>query len=99
MFSITETKTTDLNTLGTLYAAQFWAQLEKERPQVHGELEAGQFGEVLQWLRERIHARGREIPSEDLCQQLTGSTLDHQPLIDYLHAKMGDIYGLSPASA
>ena len=81
-------------TLGTLYSAQFWDALLAARPSVPAEIERGEFGGVLDWLRERIHARGRELPAETLCTELTGRALDHRPLIAYLEAKLGEIYGL-----
>jgi Zn-dependent M32 family carboxypeptidase len=46
-------------------------------------------------LRKKIHHRGRRVPARALCVELTGGPLDHRPLIDYLNAKLSDLYGLS----
>jgi carboxypeptidase Taq len=86
-------------TLGSVYAAQFWSAMQKALPNVEAEIENGDYSNALGWLRTNIHARGRHTPAEALCRQLTGEPLNHEPLIAYLHDKLGGIYGLSGALA
>jgi len=83
-------------TLGTLYSAQFWDAIAADLPDLAGSIERGEFGDLLDWLRDRIHRRGRELPARELCIELTGRPLDHRPLITYLNGKLGEIYGLAP---
>lgn len=85
-------------TLGSVYAAQLWSAMKKAMPTVEAEIEAGDFNNALGWLRQNIHSKGRQIPAETLCRQLTGEPLNHEPLIDYLHEKLGGIYGLSASA-
>ena len=84
-------------TLGTLYSAQFWEAILRDLPDLSASIQRGEFGSLLGWLREKVHRRGRRLPAEALCIELTGRKLDHGPLIDYLQTKLGEIYGLSSA--
>lgn len=86
-------------TLGTLYSAQFWNAILRDLPGLPASISAGEFGTLLDWLREKIHHRGRRVPARALCVELTGGPLDHRPLIDYLNAKLSDLYGLSTRGA
>ena len=82
-------------TLGTLYSAQFWDAILVDIPELPGSISRGEFAGLLEWLRKKVHRRGRQLPTEALCLELTGKRLDHQPFMDYLHNKLGDIYGLA----
>ncbi len=81
-------------TLGTLYSAQFWDAILVDLPDLPERIGRGEFAELLGWLRSRIHQRGRQLPAEALCVELTGRPLDHRPFMDYLKTKLGGIYGL-----
>ena len=82
-------------TLGTLYSAQFWDAILVDLPELPHSIARGEFAGLLHWLREKIHRRGRQLPAEALCLELTGKPLDHQSFMDHLRAKLGDIYGLT----
>ncbi len=82
-------------TLGTLYSAQFWDAALVDLPELPRSIARGEFGGLLRWLREKIHRRGRRLPAAALCLELTRKPLDHQPFMDHLRAKLGDIYGLT----
>jgi carboxypeptidase Taq len=45
-------------------------------------------------LRTNIHAEGRRYPAAQLCQQITGLPLSHDPLIRHLRGKFGSLYDL-----
>jgi len=81
-------------TLGNLYAAQFWAAARQALPALDDDLRRGEFGSLLGWLRENVHAHGRRYTAPELCERITGRALSHQPLLDYLHAKVQPIYGI-----
>jgi len=49
---------------------------------------------VLNWLRERIHAKGRTLPASQLIEAATGEAPSAGPLLDYLEAKFGELYDL-----
>lgn len=78
--------------LGSFYAAQFWAQLKKEQPHIESEIAHGNLNAVLQWLRENIHQYGRLYTSEELCKKVTGKGLDATAFIAYLTEKLDSVY-------
>lgn len=81
-------------TLGTLYAAQLWEAIARERPEIEASIAAGDFAPLLAWLREKIHGHGRRWPADELCLRLTGAPLTHAPLMRHLRGKLGEIYRL-----
>ena len=82
-------------TLGSLYAAQFWNAATRECPGLESGIVRGEFAPLLQWLREKIHRRGRQLPADQLCETLTGEKLTHRPLMRHLRNKLEPLYGLS----
>ncbi len=86
-------------TLGNLYAAQFWEAIRAALPDLDGQIERGEFGSLLGWLREKIHGRGRSLPAPELCLELTGKPLSHEPLMRHLRVKLRAIYGAAGSGA
>ncbi len=78
--------------LGSLYAAQMYATIEKANPMVNEELAAGNSSNILHWLRENVHQYGRQYPSELLCKKITGATLDSAFFMAYANKKYAAIY-------
>jgi carboxypeptidase Taq len=78
--------------LGSFYAAQFFAQAGKEDPLLSEKMEQGITTGLLQWLRQRIHGSGRIWNSEEICKMATGETLNVRYFLDYLLAKYDEIY-------
>jgi len=81
-------------TLGTLYAAQFWEAIRQAIPDLDEHLARGEFGALLSWLRENIHAHGRRWRAGELCLRLTGRPLGHGPMLRHLGTKLRPIYGI-----
>ena len=79
-------------TLGSLYAAQFYAFAKQAIPNLESDIEHGHTNAFLNWLRNSIHAFGRRYTSDELCKLVTGSSLDTQYFFDYAHSKYKDIY-------
>ncbi len=79
--------------LGSFYAAQFFAQALKENPALPGEIEGRQFNNLLQWLRNNVHQYGRRYRSEELCKKITGQGLDLSAFLHYAEKKYAGIYG------
>jgi carboxypeptidase Taq len=78
--------------LGSFYAAQFFAAAAKTDPLLNDKMEKGSTNGLLQWLRQRIHGSGRIWNSEEICKMATGETLNVQYFLDYLLDKYGKIY-------
>jgi carboxypeptidase Taq len=80
--------------LGNLYAAQFFAALRRDLPELDTLLARGSFAEMLEWQRDRIHRFGRLMPAPELCRRVSGEPLRAEHLLSYLSAKFGEIYGI-----
>lgn len=81
-------------TLGNLYAAQLWEAVQRAVPDLEEQIRRGEFGGLLQWLRDNIHQHGRRFSAAELCERATGSPLSSDPLLRHLEGKLKPIYGL-----
>jgi carboxypeptidase Taq len=80
--------------LGNLYAAQLMAAYEKEHALVWQEIERGQFGHLLEWLRDRIHSKAHLHSAQETVRAAVGRDLEVQTFLDYLKKKYGELYGI-----
>lgn len=78
--------------LGSFYAAQFYAQASKDIPKLEKQIKAGNTTVLLDWLREKIHRHGRRYEAEELCNMITGEPLNVKYFMDYASAKYADVY-------
>jgi len=81
-------------TLGNLFAAQFFAKAKEDLGDLDSQFAAGDFGQLLGWLRKNIHSCGQRYRADDLVKKITGKPLSHQPLVEYLNVKYGELYKL-----
>ncbi len=78
--------------LGNIYAAQFFAQAKKDMPDLEQNFENGNYLGLREWLRTNIHQHGLRFRAIDLCKRVTGESLSHKPMMDYMNKKFGEIY-------
>lgn len=78
--------------LGSFYAAQFFASSKTGIKTLDNDIREGNFTSLLQWLRSNIHSKGRLHTSEDLCREVTGKPLDVSDFTAYLTDKFDQIY-------
>ncbi|MEO6720412.1 MAG: carboxypeptidase M32 [Ferruginibacter sp.] len=78
--------------LGSMYAAQLYAAIEKENASIEKEIAEGNNSSVLNWLRKNIYQYGRYYLSEELCKKVTGEVLQPKYFIDYVTRKFSNIY-------
>ncbi|MCF6237535.1 MAG: carboxypeptidase M32 [Candidatus Marinimicrobia bacterium] len=81
--------------LGNLYSVQFFNQVKQDIPGLEEQFARGDFSNLLKWLRDNIHSKGRGRKAEELVLELTGKPLSAQPFMDYLETKYRKIYNLS----
>ena len=62
--------------LGSFYAAQFFATAKKEVKSLENKIENGNLLPLLEWLREKIHRHGKYYSAEELCKKVTGEKLN-----------------------
>jgi carboxypeptidase Taq len=80
--------------IGSFYAAQFFAAAEKQIPDLSMHLENGNMQPLLNWLRENIHQHGKRYSASELCQRITGEPLNVDYFIAYAKQKYGSLYSL-----
>ncbi len=78
--------------LGSMYAAQLFAAIEKQNALVNKEVAEGNTGNILNWLRQNIHQYGRQYTSQELCKKATGEPLNTKYFIEYATKKFNGIY-------
>jgi carboxypeptidase Taq len=82
-------------TIGTLFAAQLMARAREELGDLERPFAKGEFGGLLEWLRQRIHRHGSRLSAAGLVEEVTGTKLDPRPLVDALRNRYGDAYGVN----
>ena len=80
--------------LGSFYAAQFYQTAQNEINNLEIDIESGNTVNLLNWVRQNIHLKGRFYTSEELCKQVTGSGLEVNYFLNYLLDKYVSIYNL-----
>ncbi len=80
--------------LGNLVSLQLWEKINEDIPGLDDQMRSGEFGKLLGWLNENVHAHGSKFYPQDLVQRITGSKINGDAYIKYLNKKFGDIYGL-----
>ena len=78
--------------LGNMIAAQLWARVRQLRPDLEDAFAQGEFGWLLGWLREQIHAQGRRFGTLELVRRVTGEELSPRHLVAYLKDRYGGVY-------
>jgi carboxypeptidase Taq len=73
--------------LGAVIAGQLNEAMRASRPSLDEEIAAGQFGGVMDWLRDNVHGVGARLPVQDLIKQATGKPLTAAAYLRYLEAK------------
>jgi carboxypeptidase Taq len=76
-------------TLGNLNAAQLYAAALKQDPAIATDIEAGKYGRLLAWMREKIHRHGRRYSPTELIERATGEPTRATYFLDYLKGKYG----------
>jgi len=80
--------------LGNLVSAQLWEKINKDIRNLDDQIRQGNFSELLNWLRVKIHVHGQKYDPQDLVQKVTGSRITSEPYVRYLTKKYSEIYGL-----
>ena len=73
--------------LGAVIAGQLNEAMRAAMPALDEEVAAGQFGGVMDWLRDNVHGVGARLPVQELIKQATGKPLTAAAYLRYLEAK------------
>jgi carboxypeptidase Taq len=82
-------------TLGNIYSAALFATAQRELGPLDDEFQQGKTTRLLDWLREKVHARAYRLDAKDLMAEVTGAPVTAEPLLDYLRAKFSEVAGIS----
>jgi carboxypeptidase Taq len=74
-------------TLGNMIAAQLWVAARAALPGLEDDFARGEFGRLLGWLRETVHAHGRREDAFALTRRATGAELGAGALLTYLQER------------
>jgi len=78
--------------LGSFYAAQFFAFAIETIPSLPADLINGNSNQLMNWLQTNIYKHGRMLTSEELCESICGKPLHIHYFLDYILAKYKNIY-------
>jgi carboxypeptidase Taq len=81
-------------TLGNVYAGCLVKALRAELPGLDGQMATGNVSAATGWLRDRLQRHGSLYEPRDVVRRACGFEPSEAPLLDYLEAKFGEIYGL-----
>ena len=79
---------------GNVLSVQLFEAAVGDRPEIPDEMERGEFGALLGWLRENIHRHGSRYEPDELIERATGRPCETAPYLGYLQKKFGELYGL-----
>ena len=80
--------------LGNVYAGCLHAALRAAVPDLDAHLAEGELAPATDWLRENVQRYGGLYRPREVIEKATGAVPDEGPLLDYIEAKFGAIYGL-----
>ncbi|HNR19213.1 MAG TPA: carboxypeptidase M32 [Bacteroidia bacterium] len=81
--------------LGSMYAAQFFAAAKNEIKNLEAEIESGSNLPLLSWLREKIHRHGKTFSADELCINIAGSELNIDFFMNYIREKYANLYSVN----
>jgi carboxypeptidase Taq len=81
-------------TVGNVLSAQLFEAAVGERPEIPSEMERGEFGALLRWLRVNVHRYGKKHEPDDLIENATSRPPETAPYLGYLKSKFGELYDL-----
>jgi carboxypeptidase Taq len=85
--------------LGSILSAQLMDKAKADNPAISGELERGEFGGLLTWLRENVHRQGARYLPAELVKRACGEPAQSHSYLNYLNGKFRDVYGLGASGA
>jgi carboxypeptidase Taq len=78
--------------LGNVMSVQIWEKLRGDLPDLDGQIEAGDFAPLGDWLREHLYRHGRKFMPGETLERCAGSPIDPEPYLRYLKARVAEIY-------
>jgi carboxypeptidase Taq len=64
---------------GNVLSVQIFEAAVEDRPEIPAEMQRGEFGALLGWLRENIHRHGSRYEPDELVERATGRPCETAP--------------------
>jgi carboxypeptidase Taq len=80
--------------LGSVLAAQLYAAADREIDDLEGQIAAGEFDALHEWLAENVHRHGCRYRTDELIERATGEALTAEHFLEYAESKFGELYEL-----
>ncbi|WP_137283851.1 carboxypeptidase M32 [Halorussus salinisoli] len=80
--------------LGSVLAAQLFANAEDDVENLDEKIAAGDFDDLHDWLTENVHRHGCQYTTDELVRQATGEDYTADYFLDYVKSKYGELYEL-----
>ena len=75
--------------LGNIISVQIWEKVLSEIPDLPDQFEQGEFGQLHDWLRDRLYVLGRKFTPQETLERVVGGPIDAAPYVRYLKDKLG----------
>ena len=75
--------------LGNIISVQIWEKVLSEIPDLPEQFEQGEFGQLHEWLRDRLYVLGRKFTPQETLERVVGGPIDAAPYVRYLKDKLG----------
>ncbi len=75
--------------LGNIISVQIWEKALSEIPDLPDQFEQGEFGQLHEWLRDRLYVLGRKFTPQETLERVVGGPIDAAPYVRYLKDKLG----------
>ena len=82
-------------TLGNLYAAQLLKAMEEDLGDIDAIISSGDWSNMLDWLRIKVHSKGSILEPSDLIKSATGLPPSPEPFLEYVEEKYSKLYNLN----
>ncbi|WP_255170664.1 carboxypeptidase M32 [Natrononativus amylolyticus] len=80
--------------LGSVLAAQLYDAAEEDLGDLDDRIREGEFDDLNGWLREHVHAHGKQYTTPDLVEEATGESYTADYFLEYAKSKYGELYDL-----
>jgi carboxypeptidase Taq len=80
--------------LGNLYAASLGVKIQEDLPEMWDQVRAGNFSDILGWLRQKVHLRGHMIEAPEIVREAVGERDMVSDLLDHMWDRFGGLYGV-----
>lgn len=80
--------------LGSVLAAQLYANADEEIDDLDGKIREGEFDPLRKWLVENVHRHGARYTTPELIERATGEAFTADYFLEYVTEKYGELYDL-----